>query len=171
MKRSVSFRIRERNFLCSFLIFIVTSFVAVSAAVVFAPPSAAQQPGAIDIVARVAPTGGHPEAVREFTLFLLRKNYQEIQQEADAAEPALKMDEYIDKLEVSAELKSWMRKQQMVELSGPEFIKVLTPVDILGVPEFKDAYINRNKGDPTIILPQGKTRRSTKGKLKIIRRR
>jgi hypothetical protein len=164
MKRLVSFRICERNFLCSSVVFIATLFTAVSAALIFAPPAAAQQAGAIDIVARVAPTGGHPEPVRDFTLFLLRKNYQDIEKEADAAEPTLKMDEYIDKLDVSAELKSWMRKQQIVELSGPEFVKALTAVDVLGVPEFKDAYFSRNKGDPTVVLPSARIRESDKQK-------
>jgi hypothetical protein len=164
MKRLVLPRIRRRAFLYISSVFTVAVFVAVSAACVLTPPASAQQSGGIDLIARVAPTGGHPEPVRDFTFYLLRKDYQEIQKEADAAEPPAKMDDFIDKLDVSPELRSWMRKTQIVELSGPEFIKALTPVDVLGVPEFNDAYYSRNKGDPVIILPQPKARESDKVK-------
>lgn len=164
MKRLVSSRIHQRAFLYLSSAFTAALIVAISAAFALAPSTSAQQSGEIDVLARVAPTGGHPEPVRDFTLYLLRKNYQEIQKEADAAEPPVKMDDFIDKLDVSPELRSWMRKQQMVELSGPEFIKALTPVDVLGVPEFNDAYYSRNKGDPVIILPQSKARESDKEK-------
>jgi hypothetical protein len=164
LKRSIRSPFSKRVFLCFPAVSIVAPLIAVSLALAMACAVSSQQSGSIEFIARVAPTGGHPEPVREFTFFLLRKNYQDIQQEADSAEPASKMDDLIGKQDVSPELRAWMKKHQIVELSGPEFLKALTPVDILGVPEFKDAYFSRNKGDPTVLLPQPKFRESDKQK-------
>jgi len=130
----------------------------------FASPANGQQFGSIDFVARVEPTGGHPEPARSVTFFLLRKSYEDIQREADAAEPMPQMNEFIAKQDVSPELLAWMKKHQIVDFSSPEFVKALTPVDILGVPEFKDAYMTRAKTDPTILLPQPKAKESDQKK-------
>jgi hypothetical protein len=138
--------------------------LALSLALLFLPVVSAQQSGTIDFIARVAPTGGHPEPVRAFTFYLLRKSFQDIQKEAEASEALPNMDDFVAKLEVSPELKTWMNKQHIVDLSGPEFVRALTPVDILGVPEFKDAYFSRNKGDPSVVLPQPKIKESDKQK-------
>jgi hypothetical protein len=143
---------------------IAATFITISVALFSAQPANAQQTGSIDFIARVAPTGGHPEPVRDFTFYLLRKSYQDIQKEADAAEPSLNMDDFIAKLEVGPELKAWMKKQRIVDLSGPDFVRALTPADILGVPELKEAYFSRNKGDPSVVLPQPKIKESDKQK-------
>jgi|CZKC01.1.fsa_nt_gi hypothetical protein len=121
-----------------------------------------QQTGYIEILARVSPSGGHPEPARGLTVYLLRKSYDTIQKEADAAEPLPKMDDFIAGLELSPPLKAWMVKHQMVELSGPAFPKAISPDDVLNIPEFKEAYMNRNAGDRTIALPQPKAREADK---------
>jgi hypothetical protein len=121
-----------------------------------------QQTGYIEILARVSPSGGHPEPARGLTVYLLRKSYDTIQKEAAAAEPLPKMDDFIAGLELSPPLKAWMVKHQMVELSGPAFPKAISPDDVLNIPEFKEAYMNRNAGDRTIALPQPKAREADK---------
>lgn len=123
-----------------------------------------QQTGYLEIVARVAPTGGHPEPARDSTFYLLRKSYQEIQKEVDAAEPAPKLEDFIAGLKVSPEMKAWMIKNQTVELSGEDFPKSVSPEDVLKVPEFFDAYLNRNAGDRTVTLPQPKYREADRTK-------
>lgn len=121
-----------------------------------------QQTGFLEITARVSPTGGHAEPARALTVYVLRKSFAAIQAEADASETLPKMDEFIAKLELSPELKSWMVKHQIVDLSGPAFPKAISPDDVLSIPEFKEAYMNRNAGDRTVVLPQSKAREADK---------
>ena len=121
-----------------------------------------QQAGYIEITARVSPTGGRPEPARALTVYLLRKSYAAIQMEADAAEPLPKMDDFVAKLELSPELKNWMLKHQIVDLSGPAFPKAISPDDVLNIPEFKEAYMTRNAGDRTVVLPQSKAHEADK---------
>ena len=121
-----------------------------------------QQTGYLEITAHVSPTGGHAEPARAITIYLLRKSYAAIQAEAEAAEPLPKMNDFIAKLELSPELKTWMSKHQMVDLSGPAFPKAISPDDVLNIPEFKEAYMTRNAGDRTVILPQSKAREADK---------
>ena len=121
-----------------------------------------QQTGFLEITAHVSPTGGHAEPARALTVYVLRKSYAAIQAEADAAETLPKIDEFVAKQELSPELKSWMVKHQMVDLSGPAFPKTISPDDVLNIPEFKEAYMNRNSGDRTVALPQPKAREADK---------
>jgi hypothetical protein len=115
-----------------------------------------QQTGYLDFVARVTPSGGHPEPARATTFYLLRKSFQDIQSEADGAEPVPKLDDFVADLTVSPELKAWMIRNQSVELSGPDFPKSVTADDVLKIKEFYDAYMNRNAGDRTVSLPKPK---------------
>ncbi len=124
-------------------------------------PAAAQngaQTGALEFVARVAPTGARPEPVREITFYLLRKSLAEIQKEIEATEPKPELDQFIDGLKVSEELKAWMKKQQSAELAGSAFIARLTVNDVLAVPEFYDAYVERNTDVGNLGFPTPKYR-------------
>jgi len=124
----------------------------------------AGQTGYLEISTHVSPSGGHPEPARGITIYLLRKSYDAIQKEAGAAEPLPKMDDFIAAQELSPQLKAWMVKHQMVELSGPAFPKAISPDDVLDIPEFKEAYMSRNVGDRTVALPQPKAREADKQK-------
>lgn len=115
-----------------------------------------QQTGYLEFVARVSPSGGHPEPARAVTFYLLRKSYRDIQAEVDAAEPNPKLVDFVAGLTVSPELKAWMIKNQTVELSGQDFPKLLSPDDVLDIKEFHEAYMNRNAGDRTVNLPKPK---------------
>jgi hypothetical protein len=114
------------------------------------------QTGSIEFIARATPSGGIEEPVRGFPFFLLSRSFEDISEEVDASLPKPDMDAFIDKLDVSKELKTWMKKKQWVQLSGEDFIHKLKPDDIMGVPEFHDAYIHRNSGDETENFPKPK---------------
>ena len=105
------------------------------------------QSGSVDFIARATPSGGLDEPVRGFPFYLLSKSFEEITKEAEASYPKPDMDASIDKLGVSDELKAWMKKNHVIELSGDDFIHKLKPGDVMGIPEFFDAYLDRNAGN------------------------
>ncbi len=117
---------------------------------------AAAQNGAIEFVARATPTDGLQEPVRGFPIFLLRKSYEEIAKEAEATQPLPDKNAFIDKLDVSSKLKAWMKKNHTLSLSGEDFIHKLHPADILDIPEFRKAYMDRNAGDESVDFPKPK---------------
>ena len=117
---------------------------------------AAQSTGRIEFVARVAPTGGQPEPVRQLTFYLLRKSVEDIRAEASQTAPAPELDKFIDGLSVSPELKAWMKKHHSVRLSGEDFTKSLTPEDIVDIPEFFKAYMTHNEAYRGVGFPEPK---------------
>jgi len=121
--------------------------------------SQTSQPGAIEFVARVTPTDGRPEPARQLIFFLLRKSFAEIRKEAEEIEPKPDLSKFIDGLDVSPELKAWMKMKKSVELAGSEFIRKLKVDDVMKVPEFYDAYLKRNSGDVAVGFPEPKFRR------------
>jgi len=127
----------------------VSAFVVLSVfwAAAGYPAFSQAQTGSVDFVARVAPSGGLDEPVRGFPFYLLNKSFEEISKEAETFYPKPDMDAFIDKLDVSKELKAWMKKNGSVQLSGEDFIHKLKPDDIMGVPEFFEAYLDRNSGN------------------------
>ncbi len=131
--------------------------IVLAAAVVPAPAGprqvAAQQTGSIEFVARVTPTDGRAEPVRQMIFYLLRKSFADILKEEEQTEGKPDLARFVDSLEVSKELKSWMKKFRWVQLAGPEFTRQLKTNDVLDVPEFYDAYLKRNVGDLAIGFP------------------
>jgi len=127
--------------------------VALALPCMIAGVAAAQRVGSIEFVARVTPTVGRAEPVRQITFYLLRKSYAETVKEVEQSEEKPEMDRFISGLEVSKELKAWMKKNHWVQLAGPEFTRRLKTDDILDVPEFYDAYLRRNVGDAGIGFP------------------
>jgi hypothetical protein len=123
-------------------------------------PRAAAQAGSIEFVARATPSGGLEEPVRGFPFYLLSKSFDDIQKEVALASPKPEMNAFIDKLDskYSPELKAWMKKNQWVSLSGQDFTRKLTPTDILGVPEFRKAYMEQNAGDQSADFPKPKVK-------------
>jgi hypothetical protein len=114
------------------------------------------QDGSIEFVAHATPTGGLEEPVRGFPFYLLSKSFADINKEADADVPKPDMGAFIDKLDVSKELKAWMKKNHWVNLSGDDFLHRLQPADVLDVPEFYNAYLQRNSGYPGMDFPKPK---------------
>jgi hypothetical protein len=105
---------------------------------------AASELGTVDFAAQVTPTSGRTEPVRAMTFFLLRKSFHDVTREVEKTTPKPDLDAFVDRLEYSKELKAWMKKNHSVTVIGPEFRRRLTPDDILGIPEFRDAYIAGN---------------------------
>jgi hypothetical protein len=120
----------------------------------------AAQGASIEFVARATPSAGLEEPVRGFPFFLLSKSFVEIGKEAESGYPRPDMDAFIAKLDVSKELRAWMTKNDWVELSGEDFIHKLHADDILNVPEFKSAYMDRNSTDKAADFPQPKFKAS-----------
>jgi len=119
-------------------------------------PRAAAQTGTVQFVARVTPSAGEDEPVRTLPFYLLSKSYADIQKEAEAASPVPSQDKFIDSLDVSKELKAWMKSNHRVNLSGEDFVKMVKADDIMNVPEFFTAYTERNVGDRTAGFPTPK---------------
>ena len=118
---------------------------AASCAILLPVGGAAQSSARIDFTARVAPTGGQPEPVRQLTFYLLRKSMGDIRAEALQLAPVDGMDKFIDGLGVSPELKEWMKKHHSVRLTGDDFTKGLTPEEVVGIPEYFKAYMTHNE--------------------------
>jgi hypothetical protein len=118
---------------------------------------ASPQTGSIEFIAKTTPSGGTDEPVRGMTFYLLSKSFDEITRESETTYPLAEMDAFIEKLDVSKELKAWMKKNHWVSLEGEEFIKkITTPDDVMNVPEFFKAYIDRMAGDQTVPFPTPK---------------
>lgn len=126
-------------------------------AILAAPARAsAQATGSVEFAARVEATGGQPEPVRQLTFYLLRKSVEDIRKEAEQSTPGTDIDKFIDGLNVSPELKAWMRKHHSVRLNGTEFLKSLTVDDVVGIPEFFKAYMTHNEAYRGLGFPEPK---------------
>ncbi len=112
--------------------------------------------GALDLTARITPTAARPEPVRQFTFYILTKSYSEIVKEVEEKDPVPPRDHFIDGLKVSPELRTWLKGHDTLDLTAPDLDKLLTPDDILKIPEFLLAYQRSNSGGVTQGLPKPK---------------
>jgi hypothetical protein len=117
-----------------------------------------QATGSVEFVAMATPAGGRSEPVMRLGVSLLRKSFEEIQKEAEQSEAKPDLDKFIEGLDVSKELKAWMKRTRSVELSGEEFYKLVLTKDIFDVPEFSAAYLARNAGDTPTGFPKLKAK-------------
>jgi hypothetical protein len=145
----------------AFSAFLIALSIAVGAG---APAFSQAATGSVDFVARATPSGGLDEPVRGFPFYLLSKSFEQISNEAEASFPKSDMDAFIAKLEVSKELKAWMKKNQTVQLSGEEFVHKLKPADVMDTPEFFDAFMDRHSGSQGEGFPKPKYKPSDKTK-------
>lgn len=123
---------------------------------VFSSQLAAQSAGRVEFVALISPTGGQAEPVRQLTFYLLRKSVEDIRAEAMQMSPPPALDKFIDGLSFSPELKAWMNKNHTARLSGEDFVKSLTPGDIVDIPEFFKAYMDHNEAYRGLGFPEPK---------------
>jgi hypothetical protein len=112
--------------------------------------------GGLELIARITPTAARPEPVRQFTFYILTKSYSEIVKEVEAKDPIPPRDQFIDGLKVSPELRAWLKGHDTLDLTEPDLDKLLTPDDILSIPEFLLAYQRSNSGGVTEGLPKPK---------------
>ena len=126
---------------------------------VFAGRAAAQSTaGWLEFYARITPTGARAEPVRQFTFYILTKSYGDIVKEEEAKDPVPKREDFIDGLKVSPELRTWLKGHDSLDLTSPDVDKLLSPEDIINVPEFLLAYQRSNRGGVTKGLPKPKYR-------------
>lgn len=119
------------------LLLLVPLFLALPAA----PQDAT---GSIELVVRATPTGARAEKVMRHPFHLLRASLHSIEEQARAEVGAPDRAAFVDTLEVSPEFKAWMKRTGRFDLRGEEFTRALTTDDIMGVPEFLNAYQERN---------------------------
>jgi hypothetical protein len=112
--------------------------------------------GALEISAHITPTAARPEPVRQFTFYILTKSYTAIVKEVEDKDPVPPRDQFIDGLKVSPELRAWLKAHDTMDLAAPDVDKLLTPEDVLGVPEFLLAYQRSNSGGVTNGFPKPK---------------
>lgn len=116
--------------------------------------------GTLDVSARLSPTGARPEPVRQYIFYILTRSYADIVKEVQEANPLPSRQEFIEKLKVSAELKTWLLHHEIMDLTQIDLDKLVTPEDIITVPEFLAAYQRSNSGGVTSGLPQPKFKES-----------
>lgn len=114
--------------------------------------------GTLDVTARIAPTGARPEPVRQFTFYVLTKSYADILKEATAQFPLEEREVFINNLKISPELKAWMKHHDVIDLTAPDVDKLITPDDVMNIPEFFAGYERSNSGGVTAGLPMPKYR-------------
>jgi hypothetical protein len=118
--------------------------------------------GGLEFTAKVTPTAAKPEPVRDFTFYVLTKSYDDIVKDLDLREGPPERDKFIDDLKISPELREWLHKHDVMDITLPGFDKLLTPDDVLHVPEFLLAYQRSNSGGVTNGIPKPKYRDADK---------
>ena len=134
----------------------VITMVAICALAFVSGARAQSDTGILEITARITPTGARPEPVRQFTFYILTKSYSEIVKEVEEKDPIPPRDQFIEGLKVSPELRTWLKGHEVLDLSQPDMDKLITPEDVLNVPEFMSAYQRSNSGGVTQGMPQPK---------------
>jgi hypothetical protein len=110
--------------------------------------------GTIDLSARISPSMARPEPVRQFTFYILTKSYTEIAKDVETQDPKPSREKFVDTLSLSPELKEWLRNHDEMDLTSPNLDKLVTPDEILHVPEFLLAYQRSNSGGVTSGIPK-----------------
>src|SRR2546425_9934348 len=75
--------------------------------------------GALEITARITPTGARPEPGRQFTLYILTKRYSDIVKEIEEKDTVPQRDQFIDALKRSPELCSRLNGHDTRDLIEP----------------------------------------------------
>ncbi len=112
--------------------------------------------GTLDVTVHIAPSGARPEPVRQFTVYILTKSYADIVKEVEAGDVLPTRNEFIDNLKCSPQLKKWLKSHDEMDLTIPDFDKLVTPTEIMEVPEFLVAYQRSNSGGITTGMPTPK---------------
>ncbi len=87
---------------------VFTLGVALCTLFVVSGTRAQSETGGLELTARITPTAGRPEPVRQFTFYILTKSYSEIVKDVEAKDPVPPRDQFIDGLKVSPELRGWL---------------------------------------------------------------
>ena len=133
---------------------VFTASIAMCAFCLVSGARAQSNSGALELTARITPTGARPEPVRQFMFYVLTRSYLEVVKEVEEKDPIPPRDQFIDSLKVSSELRAWLKGHDTLDLTQPDLDKLLTPEDILNVPEFLLAYQRSNSGGVTSGIPK-----------------
>jgi hypothetical protein len=123
---------------------------------------AQDQAGSLEFTARVTPTAAKAEPVRDFTFYLLSRSYAAIVSELDERDGPPSREKFIDDLKLSSQLREWLHQHDVMDLTLPGFDKLVTPDDVLNVPEFLLAFQRSNSGGVTNGIPKPKFRDADK---------
>ena len=135
---------------------LITLFAALCAFARASGARAQSDSGALEFTARITPTGARPEPVRQFTFCVLTKSYSDIVKEVEEKDPIPPRDQFIESLKVSPELRAWLKSHEVLDLEQPDLDKLITPEDVINIPEFMLAYQRSNSGGVTQGMPQPK---------------
>ena len=122
-------------------LFSITALVLAAFAVA---GTARAQAGTIQFNVVMTPASGHPEPTMGQMIYLLRESFATTRKQAEAEETKPDFDKFVDNLAISPELKTWMKKNKAVAITGQPFHDALKPEDMVGVPEFLSAYVETN---------------------------
>jgi len=100
--------------------------------------------GRLEFEVHVTPASGRAEPARGLTVYLLRKSYRDVRQEAEEKTPQPDFNAFVDGLHFTPELKEWMKQNHTVTIIGDEFHSRVKADDLFRIPEFLDAYVNIN---------------------------
>jgi hypothetical protein len=114
--------------------------------------------GALQFTAHITPTAARPEPVRQFTFYLLTRSYSDIAKGVSDRNTLPPRDKFIEQLNVSPEMKGWLKIHGVMDLTLPGLDQLLSSDDIIHVPEFLLAYERSNAGGVTRGLPHPKYR-------------
>ncbi len=129
----------------------------VLAGVFAAVPTPAQTgTGSIEFTVAASPSGGRPQNAPLLPIYLLTKSYAEIRSEAEKETPPVDLNAFVDSLDLSPEMKEWMKKKKTARLSGQDFNRLVATDDVMKVPEFWEAYLTRNAQDVNVGFPRAK---------------
>ncbi len=142
------------------------SALSCSLAVFAGPQFATRAPasGTLEFSARVTPADGRGEPARQMSFYLLSKSLADIRSEVESNDPPPDMDHFIDTLELSKELKTWLKKHRTLDLTGKDFTKHLTADEVMTVPEFLEAYKNINGASLNASVPLPRPQRNAIGR-------
>jgi hypothetical protein len=139
---------------------------ALSALFIPAAQTAAAQAGAtsgVEFRVYVRASEAQPEPVRGMTFYLLSRSLSDIRKEV-ATDSIVDFDHFVAQLDVSAELKDWIKKHRRVDLVGTDFTKQVSPDDVVRVPEFLTAYTSQNGAALHAVIPEPKYKKGEEQK-------
>lgn len=114
----------------------------------------------LEFSVQATPSGGRPEKVMKHPFYLLRASLEEIEATARQEIPAPELEAFVEELEVSPEMKAWMKRQHSVALRGDAFLASLTVDDVMEVTEFRAAYVAANLSMVGLGFPKPKVKLS-----------
>jgi hypothetical protein len=123
----------------------------------------ARATSSVELNAYVRASQAQMEPVRGMTFYLLSRSLSDIRKEV-ASDGIVDLEHFVAQLDISAELKEWMKKHHRVDLVGTDFTKEVSPDDVVNVPEFLTAYTSQNGAALHAVIPEPKYKKGEEQK-------